>query len=155
MKAIQILFVLALMLLSIDTASAQYGNNGYSNGGYGGGGYGRNNRMNQMPQGPSQDKPKEIPVEVTVGKIMEKLKPELNLDVLQEIAISNVLIESIRSQGILLKAETAQDQKIKEIQALSETTDRKINDFLNEDQKVKYKALNEESNTKKKSRRNR
>ncbi|WP_339921585.1 hypothetical protein [uncultured Flavobacterium sp.] len=155
MKTIQILFVLALMLLSIDTASAQYGNNGYSNGGYGGGGYGRNNRMNQMPQGPSQDKPKEIPVEVTVGKIMEKLKPELNLDVLQEIAISNVLIESIRSQGILLKAETAQDQKIKEIQALSETTDRKINDFLNEDQKVKYKALNEESNTKKKSRRNR
>jgi len=142
------------MLLSIDTASAQYGNNGYSNGG-GGGGYGRNNRMNQMPQGPSQDKPKEIPVEVTVGKIMEKLKPELNLDVLQEIAISNVLIESIRSQGILLKAETAQEQKIKEIQALSETTDRKINDFLNEDQKVKYKALNEESNTKKKSRRNR
>lgn len=155
MKTIQILFVLALMLLSIDTASAQYGNNGYSNGGYGGGGYGRNNRMNQMPQGPSQDKPKEIPVEVTVGKIMEKLKPELNLDVLQEIAISNVLIESIRSQGILLKAETAQDQKIKEIQALSETTDRKINDFLNEDQKVKYKALNEKSNTKKKSRRNR
>ncbi|SEA04838.1 hypothetical protein SAMN05443667_101742 [Flavobacterium gillisiae] len=154
MKTIQILFVLALMLLSIDTASAQYGNNGYSNGG-GGGGYGRNNRMNQMPQGPSQDKPKEIPVEVTVGKIMEKLKPELNLDVLQEIAISNVLIESIRSQGILLKAETAQEQKIKEIQALSETTDRKINDFLNEDQKVKYKALNEESNTKKKSRRNR
>lgn len=155
MKTIQILFVLALMLLSIDTASAQYGNNGYNNGGYGGGGYGRNNRMNQMPQGPSQDKPKEIPVEVTVGKIMEKLKPELNLDVLQEIAISNVLIESIRSQGILLTAETAQDQKIKEIQALSETTDRKINDFLNEDQKVKYKALNEESNTKKKSRRNR
>jgi hypothetical protein len=44
----------ALMLLSIDTASAQYENNG-SNGGYGGGGYGRNNRMNQMPQG--QDKP--------------------------------------------------------------------------------------------------
>jgi hypothetical protein len=41
---------------------------------------------------------------------MEKLKPELNLDVLQK-AISNVLIESIRSQGILLKAETAQDQK--------------------------------------------
>jgi hypothetical protein len=26
-------------------------------------------------QGPSHDQPKEIPVEVTVGKIMEKLKP--------------------------------------------------------------------------------
>jgi hypothetical protein len=37
----------------------------------------------QIPQGPSHDQPKEIPVEVTVGKIMEKLKPELNLDALQ------------------------------------------------------------------------
>jgi hypothetical protein len=27
--------------------------------------------MSQMPQGPSHDQPKEIPVEVTVGKIME------------------------------------------------------------------------------------
>jgi hypothetical protein len=28
------------------------------------------NQMSQMPQGPSHDQPKEIPVEVTVGKIM-------------------------------------------------------------------------------------
>jgi len=158
MKSIQTLFVLALMLLSINSVSAQYGNNGYG-GGYGGGGYGsgygNSGRMSQMNQGPSHDKPKEIPIEVTVGKIMEKLKPELNLDALQEIAISNVITESIRSQGILLKAESSQEQKIEEIKALSETTDRKINEFLNEDQKVKYKALNEDSNSKKKSRRNR
>jgi hypothetical protein len=44
--------------------------------------------------------------------------------------------------------------KKKEIAALSETMDRKINEFLNEDQRVKYKALNEERG-KKKSRRNR
>jgi hypothetical protein len=158
MKTIQILFVLALMLLSIDTVSAQYRNNGYGGGGYGGSGYGnqngRNSQMGQIPQGPSHDQPKEIPVEVTVGKIMEKLKPELNLDALQEIAISNVLTDSMRSQGILLKADTGQEQKTKEIEALSETMDRKINQFLNEDQKVKYKALNEEGNNKK-SRRNR
>jgi hypothetical protein len=35
---------------------------------------------------------------------------ELVLDQLQEIAISNVLKESVRSQGILLKAETTQEQ---------------------------------------------
>ncbi|MEZ7500653.1 hypothetical protein QO200_18200 [Flavobacterium sp. Arc3] len=157
MKTIQILFVLALMLLSIDTVSAQYGNNGYGNNGYGNnsGGYGGNGRMSQIPQASSQEKPKEIPVEVTVGKIMEKIKTELNLDALQEIAISNVLKESLRSQGILIKAETPQEQKIEEIKALSETTDRKINEFLNEDQKAKYKALNEENLSKKKSRRNR
>jgi uncharacterized protein YqgC (DUF456 family) len=33
MKTIQILFVLALVLLSVDTVSAQYGNNGYGGGG--------------------------------------------------------------------------------------------------------------------------
>ncbi|WP_367751987.1 hypothetical protein AB3G33_09110 [Flavobacterium sp. WC2421] len=159
MKTIHSLLVLTLVLLSINSVSAQYGNNGYGGygNGYGGGGYGggRMGQMSQLNQGPSHDKPKEIPVEVTVGKIMEKLKLELDLDALQEIAISNVLIESIRSQGILIKGETSQEQKIEEIKALSETTDRKINEFLNEDQKVKYKALNEESNSKKRSRRNR
>jgi hypothetical protein len=104
--------------------------------------------MSQMPQGPSHDQPKEIPVEVTVGKIMENFKSQLNLDALQEIAISNVLTDSMRSQGILLKAETGK-KKSKEIAALSETMDRKINEFLNEDQRVKYKALNEERGKKK------
>jgi hypothetical protein len=109
MKTIQILFVLALVLLSVDTVSAQYGNNGYGGGGNGYGN-GRNNQMSQMPQGPSHDQPKEIPVEVTVGKIMENFKSQLNLDALQEIAISNVLTDSMRSQGILLKAETAKNK---------------------------------------------
>lgn len=150
MKSIQTLFVLTIMLLSINSVSAQYGYGGYNNG-YGSGyGSGRMSQMSQMNQ-PSQDKPKEIPVEVTVGKIMEKLKPELNLDALQEIAISNVLMESIRSQGIIIKSESSQDQKIEEIKALSETTDRKVNEFLNEDQKVKYKELTQESSSKKKS----
>jgi hypothetical protein len=58
--------------------------------------------MRQMPQGPSHDQPKEIPVEVTVGKIMENFKSQLNLDALQKL-ISNVLTDSMRSQGILLK----------------------------------------------------
>lgn len=150
MKIIRLFFVLTVTLLCSTAVSAQYGNNGY------GGGYGSNNgRMSQMNQTHETEKPKEIPVEITVGKIMEKLKVELDLDQLQEIAITNVLIESIRSQGILLKAETGQEQKIKEIQALSEVTDRKVNEFLNADQKLKYKALNEQSNNPKKSRRKR
>lgn len=155
MKTIQTLFILALILLSINTVSAQYGNSGYGGSGYGNG-YGGNRRMNSgMDQERSQDKPKEIPVEVTIGKIMEKLKPELNLDALQEIAISNVLTESLRTQGILMKAESSQEQKILEFQALSETTDRKVNEFLNEDQKIKYKAFKEDSKNPKKSKRNR
>lgn len=153
MKTIQLFFVLTVTLLSSTAVSAQYGNNGYGGRGYGS----THHRMSQMNQthDSDRDKPKEVPVEVIVGKIMENLKTELVLDQLQEIAIANVLTESVKSQGILLKAETGQEQKVKEIKALSEVTDRKVNEFLNEDQKLKYKALNDDSNKRKKSRRKR
>jgi hypothetical protein len=142
MKPIQKLLVIVFLLLSIGTISAQY-NNGYGGNGYGGNGYGR---MSQMNSGMGQEasKPKEIPVEVTVGKIMEKLKTEINLDELQVIAISNILTESIRSQGIIIKQESSQADKIKDIKALSEITDSKVMVLLNKDQKEKYIALTEE-----------
>lgn len=146
MKLIQSLLIFAFVLLSTNTISAQYGNGGYGNG------YGSNRRMNSgMDQSRVHDKPKEIPVEVTVGKIIEKIKPELSLDALQEIAISNILVESIKTQGMLIKAEVSQEDKIKNIQALSEVTDRKIMELLNKDQKEKYIAMNEEAKNPKKS----
>ena len=146
MKLIQSLLIFAFVLLSTNTISAQYGNGGYGNG------YGSNRRMNSgMDQTRAIDKPKEIPVEVTVGKIIEKIKPELSLDALQEIAISNILVESIKTQGMLIKAEVSQEDKIKNIQALSEVTDRKIMELLNKDQKEKYTAMNEEAKNPKKS----
>ncbi|TDD77500.1 hypothetical protein [Flavobacterium caseinilyticum] len=146
MKLIQSFLIFAFVLLSTNTISAQYGNGGYGNG------YGSNRRMNSgMDQSRAQDKPKEIPVEVTVRKIIERVKPELNLDALQEIAISNILVESIKTQGILVKAEVSQEDKIKNIQALSEVTDRKIMELLNKDQKEKYTAMNEEAKNPKKS----
>lgn len=150
MKTIQTLFVLTLLLLSATTVSAQYG---YGNNGYGNNGYGRNGgmRMNQMNQTREQAAPKEIPVEVTVSKIMEQLKPELNLDALQEIAVSNVLTESIKTQTALLKSKSSQEELTKEFEALSESTDRKMNAFLSEEQKAKYKALKEDNKNPKKS----
>lgn len=150
MRLIQSLLIFAFVLLSTNIISAQYGNGGYGNG-YGNN-YGSNRRMNSgMDQSRAQDKPKEIPVEVTVEKIIEKIKPELTLDALQEIAISNILMESIKTQGMLIKAEVSQEDKIKNIQALSEVTDRKIMELLNKDQKEKYTAMNEEAKNPKKS----
>jgi hypothetical protein len=59
---------------------------------------------------------------------------------LQEIAISNVVAESIREQGILLKAETNQEQKQKKCKHfLKLQIENKC--ILNEDQKIKYKDL--------------
>ncbi len=150
MNYIQSLTVTAFLLFFNNIVSAQYGNGGYGNG-YGNG-YGGNGRMNNtMDQTRTPQKPKEVPVEVTVDKIMERLKPDLILDELQVIAISNILTESIKSQGMLIKAEVSQEEKIKNITVLSETTDRKIIEMLNKDQKEKYIVLQEEAKNPKKS----
>ncbi len=147
-------FVIVFLFFSCNIIFAQYGGYGGYGGGYGGyGGYGGRmgamggmGGMNQHP-----DKPKEIPVEVTVSKIMEQLKPELKLDALQEIAIANILTESIKSQGAIMKQEISQDDKIKEIQTLSELTDSKIKQLLTQTQKDKYKAMQEDAKNPKKS----
>ncbi len=149
MNKTQFFFVLTLILLSFNTTFAQYGyGNGYGNG-YGGyGGMGRNS-MSQMSQ--ADTKPKEIPAEVTVAKIMEKLKPELNLDELQTIAIGNIYTDIIKSQAAIIKDEKlSQQQKSDEIKALFEVNERKVNEYLNEEQKLKYKALKEERGNNKK-----
>ena len=154
MRTRQTFLVFAFILLSITSISAQYGGGGYGGNGYGGNGYGGNGYgggMNQMNQQSQPEKPKEIPVEVTAAKITEEMKPALNLDELQVIAITNVLIESLNTQGRILKQDTNQDEQMKDFQALSESTDRKINQFLNQDQKEKYLVFKEDRKNQKKS----
>lgn len=149
MKTTKAFLSILFGLLSITTVFAQYGNNGYGYGGngYGYGGYG-SGAMNQRSQ---PEKPKEIPPEEIVAKLMEDMKPALNLDELQTIAISNVLIESLDAQGRIMKQEISQDEKIKNFQILTENTDRKVMDFLDKDQKEKYLAYKEERKNPKKS----
>lgn len=148
MNKTQFFFVLAFITISFNTVFAQYGyGNGYGNG-YGGYGMGRNS-MSQMNQ--TDMKPKEIPVEVTVAKIMEKLKPQLNLDELQTIAIGNVYTDIIKSQTAIMKDEKlSQQEKSNEIKALFEINERKVNEYLSEEQRQKYKALKEEGGNNKK-----
>ncbi len=157
MKTTQTFLVFTFTILSITSVFAQYGGNGYGGyggNGYGGGGYGGGG-MNQMGSMMNQqgqpEKPKEIPVEVSVANIIEQMKPALNLDELQVIAISNVLTESIKAQGVLLKQEFSQEDQIKNFQALLENTDRKINQFLSKEQKEKYLVFKEERKNKKKT----
>ncbi|WP_316633620.1 hypothetical protein [uncultured Flavobacterium sp.] len=153
MKLIQSFFLLVFTIFCFNSVSAQYGNGynngygggGYGGGGYGGGGYGRSGMNRSMvpgQQSQGQSKPKEIPVEETAGKIVEQMKPEVNLDELQVIAITNVFTDSLREQGILLKNESSsQDQKIEQIKALRESTTKKVTAFLNPDQIEKYTAF--------------
>ena len=149
MKLLQSILTVLFIALFSNTVSAQFGNGGFNNG------YGNNNgnrRMNSsMDQNRTQEKPKEIPVEVTVAKIIERIKPELLLDELQVIALSNILNESIRTQGLLMKAETSHELKVENLKVLSEVTDRKIMELLNKDQKEKFVELNEAAKNPKKS----
>lgn len=154
MKTTKTFLASIIILFSITTISAQYGNNGYGGGGYGGNGYGSGGGMNQMGgmnQRSQPEKPKEIPAEETVAKVMEDMKPAVGLDELQVIAISNVLIESLNTQGRILKQDSTQDEQMKDFQALSENTDRQIMNFLNTDQKEKYLAFKEDRKNPKKS----
>jgi len=143
MKSTHTLFLLVFTLCCFNSVSAQYGN-GYNNGYGGGGGYGRGGGMGMdrsMMSGPQPNtsKPKEIPAEETAAQIVEQLKPAVNLDDLQVIAITNVIADSMREQGVLLKNEnSSQDQKIEQITALRENTTKKIKSFLNPDQVEKY-----------------
>ena len=145
MKPTQTLLILVFSLFCFNSVSAQYGN-GYNNG-YGGNGYGRGNGMGMdrsMMAGPqsSPSKPKEIPAEETAAKIVDQMRPEVKLDELQAIAITNVLADSMKEQGILLKNETSsQDQKMEQITALRESTNKRITAFLNPDQVEKYTAF--------------
>lgn len=151
MRTIQSITLIAFVLLSINIASAQFGNNGMGGNGMNQRGNGMNQMGSSMGQQSQPEKPKEIPAEVTAAAIMEDMKPALNLDELQVIAVSNVLTESIKTQGVLLKQEYNQEDQIKNFQALAESTDRKINQFLNPEQKEKYLAFKEDRKSQKKS----
>jgi hypothetical protein len=151
MKTIQSITLILFVLFSINIVSAQYGNNGYGGNGMNQRGNGMNQMGSSMGQQSQPEKPKEIPAEVTVANVMEEMKPALNLDELQVIAISNVLIESIRTQGVLLKQEYSQEDQMKNFQALAETTDRKINQFLSQEQKEKYVLFREDRKNPKKT----
>ncbi|GAA6766609.1 hypothetical protein AAFH68_25510 [Flavobacterium sp. CGRL1] len=152
MKPIQNLIILVFTLFCFNSVSAQYGNgygNGYGGYGNGYGGYGRGGGMGMdrsMMSGPQANtsKPKEIPVEETAAKIVEQMKPAVNLDELQSIAITNVFADGLREQGILLKNESSsQDQKMEQMKALKESMTKKITAFLNPDQVEKYTAFME------------
>jgi hypothetical protein len=77
--------------------------------------------------------------EENLAKSIEKIAKELNLDALQMIVIKKEIEASSKSIFAVSKSESSDEDKIKEMNAINEKTDRTINTFLNADQKIKYK----------------
>lgn len=145
MKNFKRLLSILLLIFSINTTLAQFGQGGQG-GGFGGqqNGRGQGGGFDQIGQGQRDDKPSEESEKSKkerLDKEVAKIKEELKLDELQIIGVQMVLADNQKKQAILFKKEIPQDEKIIEIVALSESTDRKIIEFLSKDQKSKYKDL--------------
>ena len=102
----------------------------------------------------SQQKPSALDTEKAkagqIDRIIANLKVELTLDELQVIAIKNEIASSVKNIDIVAKKETSDEDKSKEIKALTDRTEIVINSYLNKDQKEKYKTLIAESKRSKK-----
>lgn len=146
MKTIKVTLVIFLLFFGINSSMAQFGG---MNGGMMGGG------MNQMQNQQSiqntnnfgrnksaEDLDKER--EENLAKSIEKISKELNLDALQMIVIKKEIEASSKSIFAVSKSEASEEEKINEMNAINEKTDRIINTFLNADQKVKYKKYIDE-----------
>lgn len=140
-------FILVTFLFALSSANAQYG---YGNGsGYGGGSsMNRQSIQNTNNFGRNEKTPDEIEKErvENINKAIERLKIELNLDDLQVIVIKKEIEANSKSLMVVSKSESPVEEKIKEMEAINEKTDRTINTFLNEEQKLKYKKFIEERN---------
>ncbi len=151
MKSIKIIGSL-ILLFSMQSIVAQYGQGGYGQGGYGQGGYGQGGMGqggmggNPNMQNQQRSQPKEPAIEETVKKVMDRFNEHLKLDELQVIAVSNIITECIKKQNAILKKEEGgNEEKANELKAISEKMDLDILILLNKDQKAKYKLMSEDS----------
>jgi len=139
MKKIIILFVF------VSTASwAQYPGGMYNNGSRGYGmGSNAMTQMNSMPSSSSKKGMNDKEKAERINAIMDKLKTDLTLDELQEYAIRKEYETNSLAIDKLLERDGNAEDKRKEIEAITEKTDRNILTYLNKDQKEKYKAYME------------
>lgn len=144
MKTLQFYLFIGLFIFTCTTSVAQYGNGGMYGGSGMGGGMNRMGNQQSMQNTNNYGKnksPEDIEKERTenLNKSIEKLTKDLSLDDLQVIVIRKEIEASSKSIYAITKAESSNEDKIKEVDAINEKTDRVINTFLNPEQKAKYK----------------
>ncbi|WP_310382029.1 hypothetical protein [Flavobacterium sp.] len=139
MKKINLFFTVSLLLFQV-VVSAQ--NNGMRG----------NNQFDTEPTINEERQKEDIEKmnKETVEKSVAVLKTDLKLDALQEIAIKQIVTETFKTRGIIMKKEENQEKKLSALQALSETTKTKILALLNNDQKTKFLEKKDDAKKKKK-----
>jgi len=140
MKTLKIL-LFSLLILSSAAFAQNFNQNGY--------GVNQDLGRNSSPSKPSQQDIDENNSK-QLDRFMEQLKKELSLDELQTIAIRNEVTTNRKNVEILMKKESSEEEKSKQIKAMMDRTDVTINSYLNKDQKEKYKILTEKMKSGKK-----
>lgn len=140
MKTLKTL-LFSLLILSSAAFAQNFNQNGY--------GVNQDLGRNSSPSKPSQQEIDENNSK-QLDRFMEQLKKELSLDELQTIAIRNEVITNRKNVEILMKKESSEEEKSKQIKAMMDRTDVTINSYLNKDQKEKYKILTEKMKSGKK-----
>lgn len=115
-------------------------------------GQGISQRIQQPTTQPTPDPEKEKEnlekmKQENLERLMEKLTPELNLDALQAIAVKQIYSENMKKQGIIMKMEISEDEKMAFFKSLSESTELKVLELLNPEQKQKFEVFKNESLT--------
>jgi len=112
-----------------------------------------NNRMMQnnqqnIPSNPEREKEDmEKAKQESLEKLMARLSTDLNLDALQQVAIKQIYSENVKKQGIILKKEISEEDKVALLKSLTESTELKVTTLLNREQKEKYDILKKEKFT--------
>jgi hypothetical protein len=123
----------SIVLLSFSlTSIAQVSNNGFNRGGFGPSG-----------QRPATFDGDEKSASEQIDDLMIKFKEALNLDALQEVAIKQILLDDSKYRGIVIKKETDEEAKSKELQALNNKVDTSILALLNPEQQEQYRLFKE------------
>ncbi len=115
----------------------------------------RRNDIRSKTEMEGEEKSRQKEYEKERGKSIENsinsLKEELSLDELQFVAIRQIILESARTEGIIMKKEDSDENKMKALTALSDTTDAKVRALLNPDQIEKLETYRLNPNKKKKN----
>ena len=143
MKIAKNIVTISFILLAINVSSAQYGNSGMNGGGMNRMGGQAMNNGNKSNNSPSTEEIEKVRTD-NLNKSIEKLTKDLKLDDLQVIVIRKEIEASSKSIYAITKKEGSDEEKIREVEAINEKTDRTINTFLNAEQKEKYKKIIED-----------
>jgi hypothetical protein len=105
------------------------------------------NRMMQNNQQPTTSNPEREREEMekarkeNLEKILARLTTDINLDALQQVAIRQLYDDNMKKQGIIMKKEISDDDKVALLKSLGESTEVKVLELLNKEQKEKYELL--------------